>query len=202
MQLSQLYLASASPRRSALLTQIGLAHHVRPVDVDESRVGCEAPQDYVGRLAQTKAGRLWQHLNPDEQVHAYVLGSDTCVVLGDEIFGKPVDRADGVRMLQRLSGRTHQVRTAVALRTARGCEISSNVSEVSFRELSITECELYWQSGEPADKAGGYAVQGLAAIFISRLTGSYSGIMGLPLYETAQLLQRGGWQFMNTRSNA
>jgi septum formation protein len=202
MHLSQLYLASASPRRSALLTQIGLAHHIRPVDVDESSIGSEAPQDYVCRLAQAKAGRLWQHLQPDEQAHAYVLGSDTCVVLEGEIFGKPADRDDAVRMLQRLSGRTHQVQTAVALRTLQGCETSNSISEVSFRELSIAECEAYWQSGEPADKAGSYAVQGQAAIFITRMTGSYSGIMGLPLYETAQLLQRSGWQFMNTRSNA
>lgn len=202
MHLSQLYLASASPRRSALLTQIGLAHHIRPVDIDESSSERETPGDYVCRLAQAKASQLWQHLGASDQQHAYVLGSDTCVTLDGEIFGKPADRADGLRMLQRLSGRTHQVHTAVALRTGRGSDVSSSVSEVSFRELSTAECDAYWQTGEPADKAGGYAVQGAAAIFIARVAGSYSGIMGLPLYETAQLLHRAGWMLLNTRSNA
>jgi septum formation protein len=117
-----------------------------------------------------------------------VLGSDTTVVVDNSILGKPVDEDDCVRMLQLLSGRTHQVHTAVALRSAAGSDVRLSISEVTFRELSMAEMRGYWRTGEPADKAGGYAVQGRAAVFISRIAGSYSGIMGLPLYETAELL--------------
>jgi septum formation protein len=117
-----------------------------------------------------------------------VLGSDTTVVVDHSILGKPADEDECVRILQLLSGRTHQVHTAVALRSAAGSDVRLSVSEVTFRELSMTEMRGYWRTGEPADKAGGYAVQGRAAVFISRIAGSYSGIMGLPLFETAELL--------------
>jgi septum formation protein len=181
-----IYLASASPRRSALLAQIGVAHQVAPVAVDESVASAETPESYVTRLAALKAETLWRRLSEPERLP--VLGSDTTVVVDDNILGKPASEPECVRMLQLLSGRTHQVLTAVALRSAAGSDVRLSVSEVTFRELSLQEMRDYWRTGEPADKAGGYAVQGRAAIFISRIAGSYSGIMGLPLFETAQLL--------------
>ena len=181
-----IYLASASPRRSALLAQIGVAHRVAPVAVDESVSAAETPKTYVTRLAALKADTLWDSLPSKQRLP--VLGSDTSVVVDRSILGKPVDAADCLRMLQLLSGRTHQVHTAVALRSQAGSEVRLSVSDVTFRELSTTEMRAYWQSGEPADKAGGYAIQGRGAIFIRHISGSYSGIMGLPLFETAELL--------------
>lgn len=186
-----IYLASASPRRSALLRQIFVPHQILIPNVDESRLEGESPADYVVRLARAKAQRIWERLKPDER--RPVLAADTTVALGDEIFGKPGDRAEGTAMLQRLADGTHQVYTAIALAHAEGMEHALSVSEVSFRKLSAAECQAYWNSGEPQDKAGGYAVQGLAASFITRIAGSYSGVMGLPLAETAQLLSRVGW---------
>lgn len=181
-----IYLASASPRRSALLTQIGIAHRVAPVSVDESVAGPEGPEKYVTRLAALKADTLWRSLPSNQRLP--VLGSDTSVVVDQAILGKPADEGDCLRMLQLLSGRTHQVHTAVAVRSAAGSEVRLSVSDVTFRELTTAEMRDYWRSGEPADKAGGYAIQGLGAIFIRHIAGSYSGIMGLPLFETAELL--------------
>lgn len=181
-----IYLASASPRRSALLTQIGVAHRIAPVPVDESVDGAEAPEKYVTRLAALKADTLWQNLPLDERLP--VLGSDTSVVVDRTILGKPSDESDCLRMLELLSGRTHQVHTAVAVRSAAGSEVRLSVSDVTFRDLSRAEMRAYWQTGEPADKAGGYAIQGRGAVFIRHIAGSYSGIMGLPLFETAELL--------------
>lgn len=183
---SLIYLASGSPRRSALLDQIGVAHRVQPVDVDETARSGEAPEQYVRRLAVLKAETLWQKL-PALQRQP-VLGADTAVVLDDQILGKPSDETDCVRMLSLLSARTHHVFTAVALRASDGCQSRVNVSEVTFRKLADEEIRRYWRSGEPADKAGAYAVQGRAALFIERIAGSYSGIMGLPLFETGELL--------------
>jgi septum formation protein len=183
---SLIYLASASPRRSALLTQIGIRHRVRPVDLDESRRAGEHPQEYVQRLAREKAAALWTSLPATQRLP--VLAADTTVALDDEILGKPSDERDAVRMLSRLSGRTHQVYTGVALLASSGSNDRVSVSEVQFRTLSADEMRAYWRTGEPADKAGAYAVQGLAAAFIERIAGSYSGIMGLPLFETAELL--------------
>ncbi len=191
MTIQAIYLASASPRRSALLRQIFVPHQILIPDIDESRLADESPADYVVRLARAKAQRIWERLRPEERKP--VLAADTTVALGDEIFGKPHDRAAGVTMLQRLSGRTHQVYTAVALCHAGGLEHALSCSEVRFRSLSVPECNAYWNSGEPQDKAGGYAVQGLAAAFITELKGSYSGVMGLPLAETALLLAPLGW---------
>src|SRR5690349_18109860 len=144
-----IYLASASPRRSALLDQIGVAHRVQPVDVDERALASEPPGEYVRRLAVLKAETLWQQLAAAQRQP--VLGADTAVVLDAEILGKPRDEADGLRMLGKLSARTHQVFTAVALRGAEGCEARVNVSEVTFRKLATDEIRGYWQSGEPAD---------------------------------------------------
>jgi septum formation protein len=179
-------LASASPRRSELLRQVGIAHEVRPVDVDEAERPGEAPAAYVLRLAEAKAAALWQRLGPDER--RPVLAADTTVALDGEIFGKPTDLAQARRMLGRLSGRTHEVHTAVALLHAGGAAARVSSSSVSMRQLTPVEIDWYWRTGEPVDKAGGYAVQGRAAAFISHIAGSYSGIMGLPLYETWELL--------------
>jgi septum formation protein len=181
-----IYLASASPRRSALLEQIGIAHRVQPVDVDETALGGEPPDRYVRRLAVLKAETLWDKLTAVQRQP--VLGADTAVVLDDQILGKPRDEQDCLRMLNLLSARTHQVFTAVALRASDGCQSRVNVSDVTFRKLADDEMRRYWRSGEPADKAGAYAVQGRAALFIERIAGSYSGIMGLPLFETGELL--------------
>lgn len=186
-----IYLASASPRRSALLTQIGVSHQIRPVDIDEAAQAHEPPADYVIRLARSKAEALWERLA--ERERRPVLGSDTTVAIGDVILGKPRDRDDGIAMLRQLAGRTHHVYTAVALRSGSGVESRLSASDVAFRALSDEEMQAYWDTGEPADKAGGYAIQGHAAVFIERIAGSYSGIMGLPLFETAGLLGTIGW---------
>jgi septum formation protein len=179
-------LASASPRRSELLRQVGIAHEVRPVDVDESVRPDEAPSAYVLRLAEAKAAALWQQLDGGQR--RPVLAADTTVALEGEIFGKPADAAEARAMLGRLSGRTHEVHTAVAVLHAGGAAARVSSSSVSLRELSAAEIDWYWKTGEPVDKAGGYAVQGRAAVFIRHIAGSYSGIMGLPLYETWELL--------------
>jgi septum formation protein len=181
-----LRLASASPRRSQLLGQIGVAHRVAPAEVDETRQPGEPPCRYVERLAREKAMKAYGTGTEP------VLAADTTVALADELYGKPADRADAVRMLQALSGQTHTVHTAVALAHAGGLELARSDTMVSFRQLTVEECERYWDSGEPAGKAGAYAVQGYAAVFIARIEGSYSGVMGLPLYETAGLLAAAG----------
>jgi septum formation protein len=193
-----IYLASASPRRSALLAQIGVAHEVRPVDVDEATREGEGPGRYVQRLARTKAETLWSKLPVAER--RAVLGADTTVAIDGHILGKPANETDCLRMLRLLSARTHQVYTALALRHSEGEQTLLNVSDVSFRTLDDEEIRAYWASGEPADKAGGYAVQGRAALFIDRIAGSYSGIMGLPLYETGRLLESIGWGYGSARA--
>ena len=186
-------LASASPRRQELLRQIGVAHRVRPSDLDESRRPGELPATYVERLALEKAEAAWA-----ADAHLPVLAADTAVALDGELFGKPGDLNDCVRMLNALSGRTHQVLTAVAVRHRGGCERALSVSAVSLRAVSADECARYVATGEPLGKAGGYAIQGLAATFITALEGSYSGVMGLPLAETAALLARAGVRMWNT----
>jgi septum formation protein len=180
------YLASASPRRRELLTQIGVRHESHPVDIDETRRPGEAPGDYVTRLAETKAETAWSRIAPG--LRRPVIAADTAVVVDEEVLGKPRDREDALRMLALLSGRVHEVYTAVALCNEGGENSRVNVSRVQFRTLRPGEAERYWASGEPQDKAGSYAVQGHAAVFIERLEGSYSGVMGLPLFETAALL--------------
>jgi septum formation protein len=181
-----IFLASASPRRSELLRQIGVAHAVRAVDIDETPLAGEEPAQYALRLARQKAQALWQRLSVAER--RPVLAADTTVALGPEILGKPVDRADAARILGRLSGVGHQVHTAVAVLHAAGAADRLCTSTVTFRPLTPAEIDAYWDTGEPADKAGAYAVQGRAAVFIRHLSGSYSGVMGLPLYETWELL--------------
>lgn len=184
---SPITLASASPRRRELLQQIQVSYSLLPVDIDESPQPGEAPEQHVQRLARQKAaaGFALQPRRP-------ALGSDTIVVVDKQILGKPADRQHGIEMLGKLSGRSHQVMTAVAVCSEgkQNCVLST--SEVHFCELSAEQIEAYWQTGEPLGKAGGYAIQGLAAQFIVTISGSYSGIMGLPLYETAELLKQHG----------
>ena len=190
-------LASASPRRRELLRQIGVAHEVRPADLDESQLAHELPAAYVERLARRKAEAVFA---TDARVP--VLAADTAVALDGELFGKPSDLNDCVRILSALSGRTHKVLTAVAVCHRGGCERALSVSAVSLRAVSKDECVRYWATGEPLGKAGGYAIQGLAATFITSLEGSYSGVMGLPLAETAALLARAGVRMWNTGAAA
>jgi septum formation protein len=176
-------LASQSPRRAELLAQMGVDFRMQPAQVDETVHADERAADYVERVAIAKA-RTAHAAFPDLPV----LGSDTAVVLDQAILGKPGSRDDAIRMLMSLSGRPHEVLTGVAVVTNEATHYRLNVSRVFFRDLSEQEAAAYWATGEPADKAGAYAVQGLAAAFIERIEGSYSGIMGLPLFETMQML--------------
>ncbi|WP_349615997.1 Maf family protein [Azotobacter salinestris] len=190
-----LYLASGSPRRRELLMQIGVPFVPLAVAIDETPAPDETPAAYVERLARDKAAAGLASLAGDRQ--AVVLGADTTVVLDGRILGKPRDRAEALAMLQALGGRGHEVLTAVALASAACCEARVVRSRVAFRPLAAAEVEAYWATGEPRDKAGGYAIQGLAAVFVSHLEGSYSAVVGLPLCETAQLLAEFGipcWQ--------
>lgn len=189
MTVPMLILASASPRRSQLLDQIGVAHRVLPVDADETPHAHETPEDYVIRVAVEKARHGWERSGGASPV----LGADTAVVLDDAILGKPRDEADAVEMLRLLSGREHRVLSAVALCCpASGVRTALSISLVRFREIGDRDIRAYWRTGEPCDKAGAYAIQGLGALFVEQLEGSYSGVMGLPLFETAQLLQQAG----------
>lgn len=188
-------LASASPRRQELLQQIGVPFQVVNHRIEEALLAGETPEAYVTRLAFEKAQSVLDHL-PTEQ-NPVVLGADTAVVCEQTMLGKPADQADAMRMLRLLSGRKHQVFSSVALVSRQQREVALSTTEVEFRVLESEELESYWRSGEPRDKAGAYAIQGLAAVFVKSLNGSYSGVMGLPLYETAQLLNRFGvpcWQ--------
>ena len=182
-----LCLASASPRRRALLEQIGVPHTLASADIDESRHKSESPVAYVERMAQEKARAVWE-----KQSQLPVLAADTIVVLDGVVYGKPRNREHAMDMLTTLAGRTHKVLTAVALATRDGIQLKLSDSNVRFGPIPAEECSAYWDSGEPCDKAGGYAIQGLAAVFIESVTGSYSGVMGLPLFETAELLRSAG----------
>lgn len=184
----EILLASASPRRQQLLRQVGVPFRVVNHNVEEIRIGQESAAEFVLRLAEAKAQSALDQLPAGLQV--VVLGADTAVVCEEMILGKPKDRADALEMLGLLSGRRHRVLSAVAVISRTRNEVALSTSEVEFRELATDELDAYWQSGEPSGKAGAYAIQGLAAIFVKKLQGSYSGVMGLPLYETAQLLDR------------
>lgn len=185
-----LHLASQSPRRRALLGRLGLTFGVLDVDVPEVRAPGEPAEDYVRRVAREKAGAGL--LEVVAVAGALVLGGDTEVVLEDEVFGKPCDAADAAAMLRRLSGRTHRVLSAVALVSAGREAQALSVSEVTFAELDPAAIDAYVAGGEPLGRAGAYAIQGGAEVFVSRLSGSYSGVMGLPLFETARLLREFG----------
>jgi septum formation protein len=188
-----LLLASASPRRQQLLQQIGVCCEVAPQDIDETPRQDENPEQYVLRLAREKAQSAFSAA-PSERV---VLGSDTVVVCEGEILGQPRDQADALSMLLRLSGRTHEVLTAVHMMDSQREMAQLCRTEVTFREIQPAEAEAYWKTGEPQGKAGAYGIQGYAAVFVQAIVGSYSGVMGLPLFETAALLQEFGipcWQ--------
>lgn len=193
--MAELFLASASPRRRELLAQIAVPCVTQIASIDESPLPAEPAAVYVERLALEKARAGLRALG--ERADAVVLGADTAVVLDGRILGKPADFAESREMLLSLSGRSHQVMTAVALVGA-GRESSRVVtSEVGFRTLGEAEIEAYWASGEPCDKAGSYGIQGLAAVFVNRVQGSYSAVVGLPLCETAEMLGQFGiacWQ--------
>lgn len=192
-----LCLASSSPRRRELLAQIGVAHEIDPADVDETRLPQEPPRDYVLRVARDKALRVHSR-----RPQMPVLAADTAVVLDDVVFGKPRDRQHALAMLAQLCGRAHRVLTAVAL-AARG-GLTSALSESTVRLRATTEAEraAYWDTAEPCDKAGAYAIQGLGAVFVESLEGSFSGVMGLPLFETARLLSGAGVPYWTSRGRS
>lgn len=194
----RIYLASRSPRRRELLKQAGIPfevllfreHWSRGADVDEKQLPGERADEYVCRVASVKADVGWLRVQQRVLPRWPVLAADTEVCLGDTVFGKPLDRSDAVRMLRELSGREHRVLSAVAVRYDDYTDLAISESRVRFRELGDAEIAAYVESGEAVDKAGAYAIQGKAAVFIPELRGSYSGVMGLPLYETSLLLAR------------
>ncbi|RII75597.1 Maf family protein [Pseudomonas monteilii] len=191
--MNPLYLASGSPRRRELLTQIGVPFSLVSAPIDETPLPDESAPAYVERLARAKAAAGLARVEGP----AVVLGADTAVVLDGRILGKPESREDALAMLADLSGREHQVLTAVAITDGQRVQSLCVTSQVRFRAISDDEAQRYWASGEPADKAGGYAIQGLGAVFVTGLSGSYSAVVGLPLSETADLLGQFGvacWQ--------
>ena len=193
----KLYLASRSPRRRELLKQIGIGFEVlllreqpgRGPDVNETPLAGETPDDYVRRIGRLKADVGWDRVLQRQLPRHAVLAADTTVCIDNQILGKPADRADAARLLALLSGREHRVLTSVAIRFESRWKMTVNETVVRFRALSQADIQVYVDSGEPMDKAGGYAIQGRAAAFVPELRGSYSGVMGLPLYETAQLIE-------------
>lgn len=199
--MADVYLASQSPRRRELLAQIGVQYQVLPVAVAEIQQPGESPETYVRRLAGDKSRAGWQWLQAERQSRGLllrpVLGADTLIELDGQVLEKPVDQAHGLAMMALLSARTHRVLTAVALTDERGTEIRLSSTEVTFHRVSEQEALRYWQTGEPEGKAGGYAIQGLGAVLVQHLSGSYSGVVGLPLHETRILLEDYGvplWQ--------
>lgn len=182
-----LFLASKSPRRRELLVQLGVRFEVLEIEIDESWDGSGEAQDFIIALALNKARAGKRHVTPSDTV----LAADTEVILDGEILGKPRDEVHAIHMLQRLSGRTHQVLSAIAV-IGTDEHTSLNISRVGFKSLTLEECRDYCNTGEPLDKAGAYGIQGRAAAFITRLEGSYSGVMGLPLSETRELLKHAG----------
>ena len=188
--MTQIYLASQSPRRAELLKQIAVSFEKLSIETDETPLPNESAKAYVERVARAKAEAGYQQLVDTNKPLMPVLGADTTVVLGQQIMGKPADRAQALAMLAALSGSSHQVMSAVCLRYQNTIETALSVTEVSFRSLTAAECEDYWLTGEPVGKAGGYAIQGRAAVFVEKIVGSYSGVVGLPLMETQQLITR------------
>ncbi len=191
----ELILASQSPRRQELLRQIGVRFAVRPSSIPEILQPGESPQAYVTRLATAKAEAVRSGTGLP------VLGADTVVVYQGQILEKPQDRDDAIAMLRKLSGTVHQVVTAVSLISQHGASCVVCETSVGFRPVRADEAEFYWETGEPADKAGGYAIQGFGAVFVSHIAGSYSNVVGLPLAETAQLLQESGISIWNRNSS-
>ena len=186
-----LHLASTSPRRREILETLGIEFDVVPVETDECPLEGETPGEMVLRLATAKAEAATRG--------EFVLGADTVVVLGDRVLGKPRDADDAVEMLLALSGRSHAVMTGVALKTPAGTRAVLSTTDVQFREIGRDEAYRYWQSGEPCDKAGAYGIQGLGGMFVQAISGSYSGVMGLPVFETVELLVSAGLEVLVDR---
>lgn len=198
-QTIELYLASESPRRQELLQQLKVQFEVIQAPIDESVLATETPEAYVQRMAIEKAQAGFSKLDSETSSgkvseQTWVIGGDTAVVLGGKIFGKPLDKADALSMLQALSGQTHLVLSSLAIINNKQVFSVLNTTQVTFKVLSPIEVNDYWQTGEPLGKAGGYAIQGLGARFIKTIHGSYSGVMGLPLYELDQLLTESGYR--------
>jgi septum formation protein len=195
--MKQLILASQSPRRKTLLAQLGYQFSMLVADIDESVCADESAKDYVLRLAQEKALAIFHTLALEQQKRSLVLGADTCVIIDGIILGKPANEAECIETLLRLANNQHQVLTAIAV-VGYKAENSTNVqskiveTQVQFKALTLSEIKRYWQTGEPCDKAGSYAIQGIGGQFVSTINGSYSAVVGLPLYETAQLLAKSG----------
>ncbi len=183
----QIYLASKSPRRRELLDQIGVGFEVVSADIDETAYEHESAEEFVLRMAEEKARAGYESVNLDKRLPT--LGADTVVVVDGVVFGKPIDQQDSFKMLSKLSGRSHEVYTSVAIAFNGSVISSTNKTLVAFRSLDEAEILAYIETKEPADKAGSYAIQGLAARFITQIDGSYSGVMGLPIFETAELLK-------------
>jgi len=181
-----LILASSSPRREQLLQSLGIPFRVQVADVDETRQRAESAEDMVLRLAEAKAVAV-RAAEP-----GIVIAADTAVVLGNEVFGKPQGEADAMRMLSMLSGQTHRVVTGVAVCAGDTTMSVLSSTDVSFRDIDPDEARRYWHSGEPKDKAGAYAIQGRGGAFVRAIMGSYSGVVGLPIFETAELLRKAG----------
>ncbi|OUS05531.1 septum formation protein Maf [Gammaproteobacteria bacterium 54_18_T64] len=182
-----LILASASPRRAELLRQIGVRFAVHPADIDESQYPNEAVEDYVQRMACEKAQTVARQKPTNELP---VLGADTTVVLEQQVFPKPASKAEAIATLRALSGRNHRVLSAIAVVAGGRTGLSLSETSVRFREIEEQEYERYWSTGEPLGKAGAYAIQGLGAVFVEAITGSYSGVVGLPLMQTFELFER------------
>ncbi|MBL4940139.1 MAG: septum formation inhibitor Maf [Colwellia sp.] len=195
--MKQLILASQSPRRKALLAQLGYHFTSKAADINEAVLANEAAKDYVLRLAQEKAQAIFSTLTVEQQAQTLVLGADTSVVIDGDILGKPANEAECIATLLRLENKTHQVLTAIAVNSQNQTnKIETRVklitTQVQFKKLSIDEIKRYWQTSEPCDKAGAYAIQGIGGQFVTSIEGSYSAVVGLPLYETAQLLAQVG----------
>jgi septum formation protein len=190
MSLPSVHLASSSPRRHEILTMLGIEFSAAGVDVDESRLPDEAAEEMVLRLAASKAAMA---VAGESQL---VLGADTMVVADGQPYGKPRDQKDALQMLAALSNRTHQVLTGIALRSPHGIRTTMSRTDVQFREIYPDEALAYWQSGEPCDMAGAYAIQGRGGIFVAAMSGSYSGVVGLPVFETTELLAAAGFDVL------
>ncbi|OUR59926.1 septum formation protein Maf [Colwellia sp. 39_35_sub15_T18] len=190
--MKKLVLASQSPRRQALLNQLGYHFSILAADIDESAYIDEKPHDYVLRLAVQKAQAIFEQLPIHKQADTLVLGADTCVVNNGKILGKPEDEKQCLTTLGQLSGKSHQVLTSIAVVGANIVAKELITTQVNFKPLATTEIQRYWQTGEPCDKAGSYAIQGIGGQFVTSINGSYSAVVGLPLYETSQMLAKFG----------
>ena len=191
--MKQLILASQSPRRKALLAQLGYQFITKAADIDESVRSDENAKEYVIRLAKEKAQAIFLALPVQQQVQSVVIGADTSVVIDSDILGKPANEAECISTLMRLQNKQHQVFTAIAVIDQNNKVVSKLIeTQVQFKTLTLDEIKAYWNTGEPCDKAGSYAIQGIGGQFVTTINGSYSAVVGLPLYETVQLLAQAG----------